>query len=374
MNHRGGSMKKSTEIIQHINLVDEAFFLLYQWVNNNDLGEIKLRNAEEMHLGIEVYKRRFEILNNIFHDVTEQLKGKKDRIEYYFKERNNEFSNLAALALLWEVHRLDNKLLPYEEQFMDIDDTKRIKEFASIISDEEAENTPDEKLRNQTDLIRFVEDSPYDNEAKWEVIKIFTNQEASYNEVCTILQEVIEIFTGKYSRQIAELEQECYEYWSSFQKENDIIETVNEKLKISWESDKETVILPLFFLPYGITFSVTDADYCSKDIVRISVMIDANFIITDRKITKEDVVNVGKLLSDKSKVDILEFISRKPCYGKEIANELNLSTATISYHVNALLQIRFIKADVNSNKVFYSIDRERISAYLDDVKDYFLNL
>lgn len=367
-------MKKKTEVVSKVNLVDEAFFLLYQWINNNDLGEIKLRNVDEMHLDIEVYQRRFQLLYDIFQDVTKQLSPKKDRIEYYFKEHNNEFSNLAALALLWEVHRLDNGLPSYEEKFRDMDDAKRIKEYASIISDDEAENTPDSALQNLSDLIRFVEDSPYENEAKWEVIKIFTNQESAYKEVADILNEVIGIFKGKYNRQIAELEKECYEYWSRFQKENDIIEKINEKLKISWESDKETVILPLFFLPYGITFSITEADYCPKDIIRISVMIDANFIITDRKMTKEDIVNIGKLLSDKSKVDILEFISRKPCYGKEIANELNLSTATISYHVNSLLQTRFIKADVNSNKVYYSIDKERISSCLDDVKDYFINL
>lgn len=367
-------MNMKLEIAKHTNLTDEAFFLLYQWANKKDLGEVKLRNAEETHLGIEVYKRRFQILTDIFREVTEQLKDKKERIEYYFTEHNKEFSNLAALALLWEVHRYDNQLLPYEDKFSQMDDSERIRQYAGIINDEEAENLPEGEPQTFADLIRFVDASSYDKDIKWEVIKIFNNQEAAYQEVSGILREVIAVLEEKFSKEIAELELECYEYWSNFQKEKDIIATINDKLKIVWDSKKETVIMPLLFLPYGITLSVTEEDYCRFDIIRISVMIDANFIMKDHKFTKEDVVNAGKLLSDKSKVDILEFISKKPCYGKEIANELNLSTATISYHVNALLQIGFVKAEVNSNKVYYSIARDRIASYLEEIKEFFIKL
>lgn len=367
-------MTQRLEVVQHTNLLDEAFFLLYQWINKNDLGEVKLRDAEEMHLDIGVYQRRFQLLTDIFREVTGKLSSKKERIEYYFKERNNEFSNLAALALLWEVHRYDNRLLPYEEKLGNMSETERIKQYAAIINDEEAENIPEDVVMTLADLIRFVDVSSYDKDIKWEVIKIYNNQETAYKEVSGILTEVMTIFEEKFREQIRTLEMECYDYWTDFQKEKDIIATINDKLKISWESDKETIIVPLLFLPYGITLSVTEPDYCDKDIIRISVMIDANFIMNDRKLTKEDVVNTGKLLSDKSKVDILEFISKKPCYGKEIASELNLSTATISYHVNALLQIGFVKADVNSNKVYYSIDRDRIAAYLEDIKDFFVKL
>jgi DNA-binding transcriptional ArsR family regulator len=367
-------MKKNLVIAQHVNLFDEAFFLLYQWVNEGDLGKVRLKEDGDLLYDNDIYRKRFEILTSIFKDVTEQLKGKKERIDYYFKERNNEFSTFGSLALLWTIHRYDNKLISYEERFRESGEALRVKEFANIISEEESDNIPLEDLKTISDLIRFIEASPYEKDAKWEVIRIFSNQEASYNEVFGILKEVMEVISSKYSKQISKIEQDCYEYWSEFQNNNDITETINSKLNISWESDKETVIVPLLFLPYGVTISVTEPEFCSKDIIRISVMIDKSFIMAERKINKDDVVNVGKLLSDKSKVDILEFISKKSCYGKEIANELNLSTATISYHVNALLKTGFIKAEVISNKVYYSIDRERISTNLEDIKDYFTKL
>ncbi len=365
---------KNLEIGKHMNLFDEAYLLLYQWVNKNDLGELRLRDAQLMHFDIEVYKKRFDLLTNIFKDVTNQLKGKKDRIEYYFKERSSEFSTLASFALLYEVHQYDNRLVTYEERTRQMVEAKKVKFYAEVINAQDAENVPEEDLKTFADLLKFIDSSVYEKDIKWETAKIYNSQEAAYKEVSDIIKEVIKLLTDKYSEEIAGLEQEFYDYWSEYQQKNDVIKTINDKLKISWESEKATVLIPNLFLPYSITFSITEPEYSEKDIIRVNVMLDAGFILTDKEFTKEEVVNIGKLLSDKSKMDILDFVSRKPYYGKEIANELNLSTATISYHVNALLQIGFIKADLFSNKVYYSIDKERIVAYLEDIKNYFNKL
>jgi DNA-binding MarR family transcriptional regulator len=127
-------------------------------------------------------------------------------------------------------------------------------------------------------------------------------------------------------------------------------------------------------MPFGISVDMDAVKNRSKDYIRIGILLDERFEMVDRKIKKEDIAEVGKLLSDKSKLDILEYVSRKPCYGKEIANELNLSTATISYHVNALIKSGFLQAEVIANKVYYCIERERISKYLEEIKNFFIKL
>lgn len=365
---------KKIRISKHINLLDEAYFLLYQWVNKSNLGEVRLRDPNLMRFEPEVYTRRFGLLTDIFHDITEQLKDRKDRIEYYFKERSSGFSTLAALALLWEVDCYDNRLVTYKERLHAINEEKKVKIYADIINSQDAPNAQEEELKSFEDLLRLLDTSAYDKDIRWETIKIYHNQEASYHEVYYIISEVQKLLKDKYSKTVSELEQEFYTYWSEYIKNSDIIETFRNQLKITWECEKETMLVPCLFQPYSITFSITEAQYCNFDMIRISVMLDADLILADKKISKEDVVNIGKLFSDKSKMDILELISEQPYYGREIANELNLTTATISYHVNTLLQMGFIKAQLMSNKVYYSIDKERITAYLDEVKNYFSEL
>ncbi|MDF2944076.1 MAG: transcriptional regulator, ArsR family [Herbinix sp.] len=368
-------MGRKIEIAQHVNLLDEAFLLLYYWINKDSMEENRAKYADNYQLNIESYNKRFDTIIEIYNYVKDNLKAKKDIIEYYFKERNTDYSTYCALAVLWDYHNYDNNLQSYGERFNTITNEQKIKEYAKIINMEEAMNTSGDELRTISDLIAFIEASPYEKEAKWEAIKIYNNQEIYYKEALSILTEVMELINRKYSQEISEIEQEFYEYWKEYQKADDVINTINEKINVSWSySEKGSIVVPLIFFPFSVTISIDEVESRSSDVIRISVMLDNRFILVGNKLKKEDVVNIGKLLCDKSKVDILEYVSKKPGYGKEIAKELNLSTATISYHVNALLKIGFLKAEVNANKVYYSMDKERISSYLENVRDYFIEL
>lgn len=93
----------------------------------------------------------------------------------------------------------------------------------------------------------------------------------------------------------------------------------------------------------------------------------------EQGISGKQVNKVGKVLSDKSKVEILKFINTKPAYGKEIAEALMLSTPTISHHMNVLLEIGLVETTVESNKIYYSMNREAMSKVLDEIKGYLLD-
>ncbi len=367
-------MKKLLEIQQHVNLADEAFMLLYYWINNDEM-EAALDIFEEYYqTDADSFHKKYNMLFEIYKYVKENLQVKKDILEYYFKTREIGFNCYGALALLGDNHQKDNKVVPYEECLANLTESQKVKQYALIINGEEAMNLS-EKLQNISDLISFMEASSLDKEVKWEIIKIYYNQEKYYNEVQDIISKVVDIIKGKYSKQIADLEQEFYAYWTEVENQDGIIATIDSRLNIKWEiSENGVSVLPLLFLPFSVIVSIKDNINTVKDVIRISVLLDKRMVVAERKIKKDDVINVGKLLSDKSKVDILEFVAKRSCYGKEIANELELSTATISYHVNALLKEGFLKADINSNKVYYSINREKISACLEDIKNYFIGL
>lgn len=374
-------MKKQLEMLRHFNLMDEAMFLLYQWVNKGELTEakpsysgvteVKSGNSEEAQLNIEKEHKKLELANEIFNEVKEAFADRKERIDYYFKERNMEFSTLSALALLWKTNSFENKLVTYEERMEGMTQEQRTYAFADIISDEEVVTPSEEELSTLPALIAYIDESAYDKEARWEVIKIFNNQKPYYDEVYNILSEVIQLISSRHGDKLAKLEEEFYAYWSECHSQYNIIDLINDRLKITWNCDNGTIVMPLLFLPYGIIIHLNEPEKKEKDIIRIGLIINKDLITNDKKINTEDVVEAGKLLSDKSKVDIMKYISKRPSYGKELANELGLSTATISYHVNALLRVGFVKADISSNKVYYSLDMDRISSYLEDIKNFF---
>lgn len=71
-----------------------------------------------------------------------------------------------------------------------------------------------------------------------------------------------------------------------------------------------------------------------------------------------------KLLSDKSKFDILLALRQGPCYGAQLAQKLKLSAATISHHMAALLSLRLVQYDAQDNRIYYHLDRKRLEELL----------
>ncbi len=363
-------MKDKFQIAKHANLVDEAMLILYQWINKDELEQQKAEYRDNYSEVSEWYEGTWEVLLEIYNTVKQELRQKKDLIEYYFKSKNLNFFFNAAFAFLWDFQNYDNQLLPYEERIANLKEEDRIKYYAQIINIDEECGAPVEGLVTYDDFISFLDTASCDKADKWEVLKIFHSQKESYNEVTAILKEVVDIIT-RFQKRIEKLEQQYYEYWTGIQKKQDIIELLQNNLKLVFEANKNgTVLLPMIFQPISVSLSFSPETNLA-DVIRFGILMDSRFNISRENITAQDIVNFGKLLCDKSKVDILELTAKKPCYGKEIANELKLSTATISYHVNALIKEGLLKTVIDSNRVYYSLNNERFSLYLDGIKKYF---
>lgn len=364
-------MRKRLQIAKQANLVDEAILILYQWVNKDAFYQMKEEYRNNYLDNLEDYNKRWDSLLEIYNAVKEELEPKKDRIEYYFKSQNINFFFNGSFAFLWDFNNSDNKLLTYEERIRGLKEEDRIKAYAQVVNIDEEDEESVEGLLTYDDFLRFLDEATCNKDVKWDILKIFHNQKECYNEVATILKEVIDLLENKFRKQIAEIERQFYDYWMEIQGENDIIELVQENIKLTWkENDIGTILLPMIFHPISVTFSSLP-NTKRIDVLRFGIILDQRLRVSRGKMNSKDVVDFGKLICDKSKVDILEMTAKKPCYGKEIANELNLSTATISYHVNTLMRLGLLQTELRSNRVYYSMNIERLSEYLEDIKDYY---
>ncbi|MCR4716621.1 MAG: winged helix-turn-helix domain-containing protein [Lachnospiraceae bacterium] len=79
-----------------------------------------------------------------------------------------------------------------------------------------------------------------------------------------------------------------------------------------------------------------------------------------------------KAISDENRLTILKQLSIKPSYGKELAEKLNLTPATIKHHLALLEELKLIKASRTEHKVYYLIDKESLNQGLEDLKTYLM--
>ena len=79
---------------------------------------------------------------------------------------------------------------------------------------------------------------------------------------------------------------------------------------------------------------------------------------------------VFKIISDRTRLEILRAIIAEPTYGKLLAEKLNLTTATISHHVEVLKSVQLIKEKRIKNIKYFEANSEEIKKFFDEGLEY----
>lgn len=72
-----------------------------------------------------------------------------------------------------------------------------------------------------------------------------------------------------------------------------------------------------------------------------------------------------KVLADESKLEILTLLREQRRYGRELAKELNLTTATISHHMDMLVGCGLVTLNKEMNRIYYEIDKNAVQKLLE---------
>ena len=216
---------------------------------------------------------------------------------------------------------------------------ERYKEFLGAIETEEAIHITTDMSYSVSDLIDKLDKSALDGDVCFEIVKIYQMQVAYMERVKPLFERAITLLQ-QCAEEIAYLEEEFIQYWTKVERETGIINLFDERLGVQWEHSEKGMIVMMTIMNFSsVTISLDDDKDSCKEIVRLGCIVDDNLASHSTRISKEVLLKVGKVLADKSKLEILELVSNKPAFGKEIASQLKLSTATISYHVNQLVEL-----------------------------------
>lgn len=123
---------------------------------------------------------------------------------------------------------------------------------------------------------------------------------------------------------------------------------------------KNIIMYMSYFIDVGIfyfTYEDTLAMYCGQS-------------VEHRFKSAEDLINyqaLFKALSDDRRLEIIKLTSKRPWYNRELADYFNLSTATLSYHLNLLLDLGILNFEpsIVNNRYYYTTNTKRIKELLE---------
>ena len=127
----------------------------------------------------------------------------------------------------------------------------------------------------------------------------------------------------------------------------------------------EHYFVPSYFIsPHRIRFFNKTAQLIIYDIGKSKIIINE---------TGDRVSAALKVISDRTRLEILKHLLFGTTYGKILADRLDLTTATISHHLEQLKSVELVKEERVKNIKYFSANIEKIDELFDECRNYLFN-
>lgn len=155
--------------------------------------------------------------------------------------------------------------------------------------------------------------------------------------------------------------------------ESELIAFVEKTISIRSIPQSESIAIAPSVFNYNALFFV-DSPWYQNDVTTMIwntgiKIFDIFEIINSTSDQKQRLATALKVLSDQSKLEILMLCKTTPQYGVNLAKELKLTSATVSYHINTLVGLGYLSMNMEGNRIYYKTQKERIQADLRSISD-----
>lgn len=219
------------------------------------------------------------------------------------------------------------------------------------------------------EITSFLESFNLEAVAKWNLLLIIQEPLRylkRYMELMIKLLPIFEEIYVKFEHEVKEYGEKTAKYLT-LHGERGLEDLTNSLINKSYLINEESRLIISALFAYTIV--VTDGH--DNNLIYWGLRVES--VLKKIKAINVDKLNervqAFKYLGDKTKYEVLKHISRGITSTKEIARLTNVSSATISYHINSFLTSKIIKLDNSNRKFSYIINYELLEEIINDFKD-----
>ncbi len=362
--------------IDEINWLNEAVTL------GNLLQDIEtLEEIEDLHISKEPekYSIPMEELDKEFIDI---LDFKKECLKDAFNKLkgDREFQILTApypgsfsdftilMSLSWFLKDRDLKNVSKEEFFQSIMLALYLDAVGDIISGGEFPqgfpHIKEFKFNNSRwqlgdfyieveDVMTLLSMTKYSEEIKWTVLELILNEKKrnSFFEKIISLQNIVKSHIHLVEKRFIKANETYKNSKNYIEQINDLFGRILESFE---DIDHE---FNLINYNAGAFRAVMINEIPNKLYVGI-IMTELMDKSGHFEMNDENVIEKCKALGDSTRFKIIKNLSEKPMFVKELADRLELSSATLSHHLNILMKNGFLEVKVEDIRTYYSLKKD----------------
>ena len=323
------------------------------------------KNRDEERPSSQLEQQLEEIVEEMRH-MSVPLETYMDKILYFYKDDVLRMFFINVKTLL--------RYRSFEEyvEFLQSMDEVLIKKqlMTSIVKQDEEELIVEDKVEelvgNQFAFLDFLKYLPIDDTLRWNYFTIMSQPKKFVEDFISLHQTIKPIFDKVYAEYLLILEKSYATFEATIREHPTILAEAftgtKEIEEIDWTSDDISVIPTLL---------LSDFFFQDSEILLLgakSLEVIQHFIQT-RLDKQQERINVFKNLGDKTRYQIFCEIAKGTKSVKGIAEQLGITSATVSYHINELVLSNLVVQGWNKKDCLKAIHTELITEVMNGLME-----
>ena len=311
-------------------------------------------------------EEQLEVIVEEMRQMSVPLEPYKDNILYFYKDDALRMFFVNVKNVL-RYHSFEE----YAKVLHSMDEEKIKKQLMTAIvkQDEEEASVEDkvtELLGNQFAFLDFLKNLPIDDTVRWNYFTIMSQSKKFVEDFISLHQILKPIFEKVYAEYLPILEKSYEEFETTIQEHPTILAEAFSGTKvieeIDWASD-EIAVIPTLLLS---DFFFQDSEILILGAKSLEVI---QHVIQTRLDKQQERINVFKNLGDKTRYQIFCEIAKGSKSVKGIAEQLGITSATVSYHINELVLSNLVVHGWNKKDCTQAIHTELITEVMNGLME-----
>ena len=337
-----------------------------EFVNQLLYPILMLKKEREEERPSSSLEEQLEVIVEEMRQMSVPLEPYKDKILYFYKDDALRMFFVNVKNVL-RYHSFDE----YAKVLHSMDEGQ-IKQqlMTTIVKQDEEEASVEDKvvelLGNQFAFLDFLKNLPIDDTVRWNYFTIMSQPKKFVEDFISLHQTLKPIFEKVYAEYLPILEKSYQEFETTIQEHPTILAEAFSGTKvieeIDWASD-EIAVIPTLLLS---DFFFQDSEILILGAKSLEVI---QHVIQTRLDKQQERINVFKNLGDKTRYQIFCEIAKGTKSVKGIAEQLGITSATVSYHINELVLSNLVVHGWNKKDCTKPIHTELITEVMNGLME-----
>ena len=337
-----------------------------EFVNQLLYPILMLKKEREEERPSSPLEEQLEVIVEEMRQMSVPLESYKDNILYFYKDDALRMFFVNVKNVL-RYHSFDE----YAKVLHSMDEGQ-IKQqlMTTIVKQDEEEASVEDKvvelLGNQFAFLDFLKNLPIDDTVRWNYFTIMSQPKKFVEDFISLHQTLKPIFEKVYTEYLPILEKSYQEFETTIQEHPTILAEAFSGTKvieeIDWASDEISVIPTLLLSD----FYFQDSEILILGAKSLEVI---QHVIQTRLDKQQERINVFKNLGDKTRYQIFCEIAKGTKSVKKIAEQLGITSATVSYHINELVLSNLVVQGWNKKDCTQAIHTELITEVMNGLME-----